>query len=364
MAIRIDDIVLYTYKIPLSTPFRISAGVINEKEGVLVELRSGDFYGWGEASVDAVPFYAHETVGSVIDLISRALRPLILGKSFETPDELVEIMDSFRGGNFAKAGIEAAFWDVYGKISGKPVHELLGGTRKLVESGPSIGIKKTPSETVHVVAEKLSEGWRRIKLKVSPGFDFEYIKAVRHEFPDISLMVDANNAYGLNDFDLIAAWDQFNLLMIEQPLCEDDIYFHSLLRKKIKTPVCLDESIHSFNDALTMIKLEAADILNIKVCRVGGLVNARKIHDLCKENGVANWIGSRIGSGVAEAARLAAATLENCSLPSDCVISGMYMSDDILTAPYEIVDGCMIKASSLPGLGIDVDRLKLKKYCI
>ncbi len=362
MPVPIDNIVLHRYRIPLKTPFRISAGQITEKEGVLVEMRSGDLCGWGEASVDAVPFYAHETTGSVLDVIERALYPLVRGKSFESPEAFVALLDSYRGANFAKAALDAAFWDIYGKQMGQPVSRLLGGTRTLVEAGPSIGIKKTPAETVDTVRRCLEDGWKRVKLKVCPGYDHAYIKAVRHEFPDISLMVDANSAYGTADFDRIAEWDAFNLLMIEQPLAEDDIYFHSLLRKRIKTPVCLDESIHTYNDALTMVALGAADILNVKVCRVGGLFNTRKIVQLCQENGIPNWIGSRVGSGVAEAARLAAASLENCSFPSDCVISGMYMSDDLLVAPYEVVEGCMVKVKTAPGLGVDVDRAKLAQY--
>ena len=361
MSFSIDRVVLHPFSIPLKMPFRISAGEIREKNGLIVEVRSGDLTGWGEASVDKVPFYAHETVGSVIDLLTNSLIPLVRGKTFGHPDEVTDLMAHFRGNNFAKAAIDAAVWDIYGKMLGKPCRQLLGGTRTEVEVGPSFGIKKEPSMLVRAVGEKLAEGFRRIKIKVSPGFDTPYIEAVRREFPDISLMVDANNAYGNSDFDLIADWDRFHLLMIEQPLDEHDIYFHSLLRGKIRNPVCLDESIHTMHDAQCCAALGSADIINIKVCRVGGLTNARRIPDFCREKGIANWIGSRVGSGVAEAARLAAATLPNCSLPSDCVISAMYMSDDILAEPFEMRGG-MVKVMEKPGLGIEVDREKLAKY--
>lgn len=360
--IKIDSILVHRYRIPLKTPFRISAGRINEKEGVIIELQSGGITGWGEVSVDAVPFYAHETCGSACDLIDRAFRPLLLGKTFQTPESFVREMDSFRGGNFTKAGLDAAFWDVYGKYLGRSVSSLIGGTRKYVESGPSIGIKECPAHTLKTVENVLKEGWRRIKLKVCPGADYEFIRAVRKEFPEISLMVDANNAYGVQDFQSIARWDEFGLLMIEQPLNEEDIYFHSRLKEIIKTPICLDESIHSFAHAQAMIAMNAADILNVKVCRVGGICNAMKMIDLCENNGIGCWVGSRVGSGVGDAARLAVASLRNCIYPSDCVISGMYMADDILTKPFSIENGHMIRVGDAPGLGIEVDRDKLLSY--
>ncbi|MDD3154759.1 MAG: o-succinylbenzoate synthase [Victivallaceae bacterium] len=361
MTFSIDSAVLYPFSIPLKMPFRISAGEIRKKNGLILEIKYGDLCGWGEASVDKVPFYAHETVGSVMDLLTNSLLPLVKGKKFEHPDEVSMLMEHFRGNNFAKAAIDAAVWDLYGKMLGQPCWRLLGGTRSEVEVGPSLGIKKEPAILADAVEAQLAQGFRRIKIKVAPGLDTEYINLVRCRFPEISLMVDANNAYGIDDFDRIATWDRFHLLMIEQPLDEHDIYFHSLLRNKVKNPICLDESIHTLHDARCSAAIGSADIINIKVCRVGGLTNARKIHDFCRENGIANWIGSRVGSGVAEAARLAAATLPNCTLPSDCVISSMYMADDILAEPLAIRGG-MVKAPEKPGLGIEINREKLAKY--
>ena len=361
MKITIDSIKLYPYSIPLATPFRISAGTIFNKDGLLLELRSGDFTGWGEASVDLVPFYAHETVGSAIDVITRALIPLLEGKSFSHPDEVAAAMDHFRGNNFAKAAIDAAVWDIYGKMVDKPVWQLLGGTHREFESGPSIGIKDCPEKTVETVAKMLSAGDARIKIKVCPSADTRFIEAVRSAFPDIRLMVDANNAYTMDDLQTIADWDRFKLLMIEQPLDESDIYFHSVLRKKVKNPICLDESIHTLNDANSCAELGAADIVNIKVCRVGGLTYARKVHDICMKNNIVNWIGGRVGSGVAVAARIAAATLPNCTLPSDCVLDSMYMSDDLLQVPFTH-DHYKIQAPLDSGLGFEVDRDKLKFY--
>ncbi len=358
----IERLILHPYTIPLRYPFRISAGEIRQKNGLIVELVTDQgICGWGEASVDQVPFYAHETVGSAVDVITHSLAPLLAGKHFSHPDEISALLDRFRGNNFAKAALDAGGWDIFGKMCGTPCWKLLGGVREQVEAGPSLGIKSDPGKLVDAVAEQLANGMRRIKLKVMPGKDTEYIAAVRSRFPAATLMVDANNAYSTADFEMIARWDEFKLLMIEQPLDERDIYFHSLLRKKISTPICLDESMHTLHDVRCCAALGSADIINIKVCRVGGLTHARAIHDFCRAHRLVNWIGSRVGSGVAEAARLAAATLPNCTLASDCVISMMYMADDVLAEPFTM-RGCMIDAPARPGLGIVVDRAKLHRY--
>lgn len=362
MSFKFERIILHPYTIPLKYPFRISAGEITVKNGLIVEaIADNGLTGWGEASVDKVPFYAHETVGSAIDVLTCALVPLLDGQEFSHPDEVIARLDNFRGNNFAKAALDACAWDIYGQMCGKPCWKLLGGIREKVEVGPSLGLKAEPAMLVDAAAEQLAAGMRRIKLKIKPGKDFEYIAAVRERFPDCTLMVDANNAYHISDAPAIAGWDKFNLLMIEQPLDERDIYFHSVLRKQVKNPICLDESIHTMHDAECCADMGSADIINIKVCRVGGLTHARKIHDFCQQQGIANWIGSRVGSGVAEAARLAAATLENCSLASDCVISMMYMSDDVLAEPYSM-HGAWVDAPEKPGLGIVIDRDKLQKY--
>jgi len=366
MKYRIDSFTAYHYRIALKTPFRISAGEITTKEAVLVELRSGDFIGWGEAAVDAVPFYAHETVGSVLDIYQRALAPLLLGRSFENPEEFSDFQEfSYRGNHFAKAALEAAFWDIYGKSLGKSCAALLGGTREVIEAGPSIGIKKEPAAAVAAVAEQLSAGRRRIKIKVTPGKDLAYLEAIRRAYPEICLMVDANNAYAFSDLELLQKFDAFNLLMIEQPLNESDLYFHSLLRKKLKTPICLDESIHTIHDAQCALAMGAVDIINIKVCRVGGLVNSRRIHDLCQAAGVGNWIGSRIGTGVAVAPRVAAASLANCIYPSDAALeNSLYMPDDVVEPTLKFVSACEVEVPKTPGLGIVVNQEKLKKYTV
>ena len=358
----IDDVTMYPIRITLTNPFRISVGEVQHKECVIFEVRSGDAIGWGEAAVDGVPFYTSETVGSVLDVARRVLIPLMKEQRWNSPNALADAFMSVRGNCFAKAGLDAAMWDLWGKQQGQPSWKLLGGTREQVEAGPSIGIQDTPAKTVEVVRGQLERGMRRIKLKVCPGFDTAYIQAVREAIPDIMLMVDANNAYTPSDFETIASWDRYNLLMIEQPLDENDIYFHAQLRKVTKTPICLDESIHTLHDARCATELGAVDIINIKVGRVGGLTQAKRIHDHCQSCGVTNWIGSRIGTGVAEAMRLAAASLPNCLLPSDLGSGFDYMADDILATPLPRTDGCFFHQTQEPGLGIEVDREKLAFY--
>lgn len=353
---------LHFYTIPLKWPFRISAGMITHKTALLLEVRSDDIVGWGEAAVDEVPFYAHETVGSVADILRKTLFPLLHGGEFSHPDEVTDKMNYYRGNHFAKAAVDAAVWDIYGKRMDRPVWQLLGGTRTEIESAPTIGIKNSPEEALAETEEYLAKGNARIKLKVAPGYDTRYLELIRERHPAIRLMADANSAYKITDAEHLAGWDPFNLLMMEQPLQENDIYFHSLLRKKIKTPICLDESIHDLHDAECCCAMESADSVNIKVCRVGGLTNSRRMHDICASHGVKNWIGGRFGFGVAVAPRIAAATLPNCSLPTDCVNDLDYMIDDILEIPFSTDGGYMMKSPMGAGLGFKVDRRKLSKY--
>ncbi|MCD4824608.1 MAG: o-succinylbenzoate synthase [Phycisphaerae bacterium] len=362
--IKIDKIVLHHIKIPLQKPFRISVGEVTEKEFVLVEGRFGDITGWGEAAVDWIPFYTSETVGTAMSIGQSLLGPLVMERGWSSPEALCDGFEKFRGHRFAKAAFETMFWDIYGKVVGKSASSLLGGTRQWVECGPSIGIQETPRQLVENVAEYLEKGYRRIKMKVSPGKDKEYLAAVRAQFPDITLMVDGNNAYKSTDMEHLASWDDYNLLMIEQPLNENDLYYHSILRKHLKTPICLDESIETPYLAESAIKLESADIVNIKVGRVGGMVNSKKVHDICEAAGIPVWVGSRIGSSLADAMRIAIASLSNAKYPSDLGFHFEYMADDIVEDYFEKRNGCEYKVPTTPGMGLEVDRAKLKQYAV
>jgi O-succinylbenzoate synthase len=233
-----------------------------------------------------------------------------------------------------------------------------------VETGPSLGIRDCPEELVREVGQELAKGFRRIKLKVAPGRDETYLAAVRAAFPDATLMVDANAGYGFADIDRLATWDRFGLLMIEQPFPVDDLHCHALLAARLKTPVCPDESIETPHAARCAVAMQAADIVNIKVGRVGGLTRTREVHDICRAAGVPVWIGSRIGTTVANSARVAAASLPNASYPTDAAFSSRYLTEDIVTAPMETRDTRFIRVPTAPGFGFTVDRERLARFTI
>ena len=366
--IKFDHITAYLIKIPLIRPFRISVGQVTEKEFMVIEGRAGDITGWGEASVDGTPFYTYETSETSMIIGRRVLAPLLMSKPWNSPEELVEEMEHHRGHYFTKMAFETLLWDVYGKMLGKPVSqypdEVGAVAREWVETGPSIGIKDSPEKLVEAVAADLGRGYRRIKIKVSPGKDIPYIEAVRKAYPDITLMVDANSAYQPEDIEKIARWDDYNLLMIEQPLDEFDLYFHAKLAARMKTPICLDESIPTLHLVKCAIDIKAMDILNIKVGRVGGLVRTRQINKLCEEAGIPVWIGARLGSGIADSMNLAAASLPNAKFPSDTGFGFEYLSGELIQGWFDIRNKIEYKVPTLPGLGVEVDREMLNKYTV
>ena len=361
-----DEMVAYHVSIPMQRPFRTSAGEIREKEFALFEARAGDCVACGEAAVDGVPFYTSETAGTALHIAERVLVPVLLGLEWDEPGDVERAMARYRGHAFTKAAFEAMAWDVHGQMLGEPVWRLLGGTQPVVEAGCSIGIKNEPAELVDAVAAQLADGMRRIKIKVEPGRDTAHIAAVREAYPDISLMVDANNAYGPGDFDLLKSWDAFGLLMMEQPLDQHDLYYHARLREHVATPVCLDESIETVHLADCAVKMGAADIVNIKVGRMGGLGPTRRTHDVCESGGVPVWIGSRPGTGVASAMRMAANALANVKYATDATFGLRSLDSDILDVPFDDLfqrhDGCMYRLPETPGLAARVDRNVLARY--
>jgi O-succinylbenzoate synthase len=284
------------------------------------------------------------------------------------PRELAEAMTAVRGHSFAKAAFESVLWDLLGQSEGMSVAHLLADdpsqVQPWVEVGPSVGIKESPDRLVEAVGRELAKGYRRVKVKVCPGKDVAYLDAVRAAYPDITLMVDANAAYQPDDIGHLAAWDRYDLVMIEQPLDHDDLWFHRQLCERMETPICLDESIQTPHLARCAIEMKAADIVNIKVGRVAGLVNTKRIHDMCQQAGVPIWIGSRLGSGIAEAGRLAAASLLNATFPTDVGAGLSYMADDLVDGWFELRGGCEAKVPIGPGLGIRVNRDKLERYTV
>ncbi|WKA58266.1 o-succinylbenzoate synthase [Planococcus shenhongbingii] len=358
----INKIVLRRMKLDLLSPFQTSFGVQTDREFMIVELHGESNIGYGECVASAKPLYSEETVGTVELMLKDILIPALLNeKAIKHPDELSEIFKPFRRNNMAKSALEGAYWDLYAKENNVPLHVALGGTKSETEVGVSIGIQDSTEELLKVVEGFLEEGYKRIKLKIKPGNDMVILKAVREKFPDIKMMADANSAYTLEDVELFKEMSEFNLMMIEQPLAHDDIIDHSKLQPEIQTPICLDESIHSLEDAKKAIGLGSCKIINIKIGRVGGLSEAKRIHDYCQSQDIPVWCGGMLESGIGRAHNIAISSLPNFTLPGDTAASSRYWHEDIIT-PEVVVEQGVISLPTAPGIGYDPNMELMEKY--
>lgn len=331
--------------------FATSFGSFNQKEFILVEARDvSGLSGWGESVAFYAPVYNEETVKTNWHILEDFLIPMILNKEISHPDEVSQIFEPIRKNNMAKAALEGAIWDLYAKQQQKPLYQVLGGTNTKIDVGISIGIQNSIEELLEVIEGHVNEGYKRIKVKIKPGWDVEVIRAIRKQFPTIPLMADANSAYRLEDIELLKQLDEFDLMMIEQPLASDDIVDHAHIQKELKTPICLDESIHSYEDARKAIELGSCKIINIKIGRVGGLTESKRIHDLCEENGIAVWCGGMLEAGIGRAHNVALTTLSNFILPGDTAASSRYWEQDIIDPEVTVHDG-IIHVPSEIGIG-------------
>lgn len=360
----IEKIELRHVKMELISPFETSMGVELDEEHIIVAIYSEGIIGWGECVAEETPYYSSETVKTAWHILKDFIIPGLVGKNINSIDEAIELGARIRGHRMAKAGIETALWDVFAKSQNISLSKLLGGTRKIIEVGVSIGIQSKPNILIDKVAEYLAEGYGRIKIKIAPGKDINYIKALRAEYPKIRLQVDANSAYTLNDIDILSAMDFNNLELIEQPLAYDDIYEHSQLAKKLKTPLCLDESIHSLGDAKAAIELGSCKIINIKPGRVGGFTESKKIHDYCKNNKVPVWHGGMLESGIGRAGNVALASLPNFTLPGDISASKKYYKHDIIEPSFEINKDSTMNVPNRPGIGVEIILNQLEKITV
>ena len=348
---RIDRIDLTLVRLPLARTFRTSSSTKDHIDHILVRVTDADGgEGWGECASPADPYYCPETTGTCWHLLEDFLGPLVLGKSWEGIDDLVGLYRLVKGNNFSKAGLEMACWDLLARRAGQPLAALLGGTQKEIESGVSLGIERDLGSLHDQIDRYLAEGYRRIKLKIAPGWDVAVVEAVRRRHPDIALQVDANSAYTLADIDTLKALDAYDLLLIEQPLAHDDIIDHARLQRELKTPVCLDESIHSAEDARKALDLQACRVINIKVSRVGGLREAKRVHDVCRSRGVPVWCGGMHEFGVGRAANLAVNSLPGFTLPGDISGSDKYYREDLVEPPIVAVRGA-VAVPTAPGIG-------------
>lgn len=360
---QIKQIVLYKIEIPMVASFTTSFGTIKRKPMVLVKVKTADgLVGWGESAALPFPFYSPETPDTCMLVLKDYIAPLVLNKNFKSISEVMATLRTVKGNNFAKTGLETALWMILSLKKNKPLKEILGGTRAKIAVGESIGIHPSVKETLEEIQLRLHQGFRRIKVKIKPGWDVKLVKKIRQKFPKIDLMVDANSSYTLKDINILKKLDHYDLTMMEQPLADDDIVDHSILQKQLKTPICLDESIHSVDDARRAIYLNACKIINIKPGRVGGLLESIKIHDLCKKNKIGVWCGGMLESGIGRAFNIAVASLSNFSYPADMSPIKFFYKDDLVNDSFVVDKEGYIQLPQKPGLGFEINERKIKKY--
>lgn len=358
---KLEAIELRQITMELVEPFETSGWRETIRPCIIVAIHSDGLIGYGECVAGAGPWYSYETVETAWHVLKDFIIPAVLGKDLTSVEALQAMLKPIRGHPMAKAGIEAALWDVLAQAKNISVAKLLGGTKDRIESGISIGIYKDIPTLLDVIEERCAQGYRRIKLKIKPGWDLEVLRAVRQRFPDIALMADANAAYTIADLPHLRQVDEFGLMMLEQPLDYDDLIDHARLQRELKTPICLDESIKTPDDARKALDIGACKIINIKPGRVGGLLNAKKIHDLCQERGVPVWCGGMLETGIGRAANVALASLPNFVLPNDISASARYWKEDIIEPPFVLERDGTIKVPTGPGLGVRVVRERLER---
>lgn len=362
--IRLDRIVLREIQLPLREPFRISSGEMRDRRILLVELFDADgAHAWAECVVDDAPNYSSETIDTAWPTIVRWLAPRLLGTSVASHTDVHDILErDVRGHQMAKAALEMGCWNIAAQQAGLPLSRLLGGTRTQIATGISLGIQRDVATLVAKATESLAAGYQKVKIKIAPGRDIEWVAAVRHAAgDDAHLMADANNAYTLADADRLAQLDALQLMMIEQPLAHDDLVRHAELQKRLRTPLCLDESITSLERAQDMHTLRAGRIVNIKPGRVGGFAQSVAIHDFCEEHGIPVWCGGMLESGIGRAYNVALASLSNFTLPGDLSPSARYWTQDVVTPEWTMdANGMVDVPLAEPGLGVavDVDRIR------
>jgi O-succinylbenzoate synthase len=361
---KIERVTLREIRMRLKAPFETSFGVTQERRILLVEMIADGVSGWGEITALESPSYNPETTDTAWHVVSDFIAPVIVGRDLPSSADLPNLLTGIRGHSMAKAGVENALWDIEAQQKGTPLWRLLGGTRDEITCGVSLGIRPTAASLVEKVEQELSCGYQRIKLKIKPGKDVEFVAAVRERYPKIMLSVDANSAYSLGDADHLRKLDKFELIMIEQPLGWDDIYSHARLQSQIRTALCLDECINNRQDADAAVAIGACKIINIKLGRVGGHTGARKVHEVCVERAVPVWCGGMLESGIGRAHNIAMSTLPGFTLPGDVSASSRYWTEDIIEPEVEVSSRGTIASPGAPGLGYAVKRKLVERFCV
>ena len=356
MGIRVDQIVLRHLRMPLVHFFETSFSRTYDRDIILVEALSDGVSGWGEVTAGENPFYNEEWTNSIWPLLIDYVGPRIVGFEFAGPDEVAGRTDYIRGHKMARGGVEAAIWDLSARLHQQPLWQAIGGgVHREISCGVSIGIQDSVEQLLEKIETELDAGYQRIKMKIKPGWDVDVVRRVRERFPAVKLMADANSAYTLADTERLKRLDEFNLMMIEQPLAHDDIIDHSILQKQLDTPICLDECIRSTHHAEQAIDLGACRIINIKLGRVGGFREAKRLHDLCQQASIPVWCGGMLEAGIGRAHNIALSSLPNFVLPGDVSASKRYWKRDIVSPAIEVSNRGTIAIPDGPGFGFDVD---------
>jgi O-succinylbenzoate synthase len=358
---KINEITIREIFVQLVAPFETSMDRVDSRRVLLVEANVDGVIGWGECVAGEDPFYSSETVETARIVLRDHLWPLVKGKTFHSAAEIFGLLSHVRGHNMAKAVLESAVWDAEARQKNIPLWKLLGGTQQEINSGVSIGLQVSLEVLVAAVKKELDAGYQRIKIKIKPDQDLELVRRLRQEFPRIKLTVDANSAYTLEDWPLLKQLDGFYLMMIEQPLGWDDLFSHIELQKRLDTPICLDECIHSYEHALAAVTMRACKIINIKMGRVGGLKVAKCIHDLCQQHGVPVWCGGMLETGIGRAHNIALSTLPNFTLPGDVTASKRYWHEDIIDPEVTVSPRGTISVPQGPGIGFEPRRDRIEK---
>lgn len=360
--IDIQEVSLHRLVMKLKEPFTTSFGTFQEREFFVIEIvDENGLSGFGESVAFASPWYSEETVKTNEHMMTDILIPLLIKDPIAHPQEVSERFRSIRRNNMAKSALEGAVWDLFAKRSNQTLANALGGEKKQIEVGISIGIQSSVKELLEIISNHVDEGYKRIKIKIKPGWDYDVLKEVRQHFPNLDMMADANSAYTLKDIELLKRLDELDLMMIEQPLAHDDIIEHAKLQAQLSTPICLDESIHSLEDARKAIELGSCKIINIKIGRVGGLTESLKIHNYCLEKGIPVWCGGMLESGIGRAHNIALTSLSQFVLPGDTASSDRYWEKDIIEPEVTVKNG-MITIPDSPGIGYEINREVLESY--
>jgi O-succinylbenzoate synthase len=362
--VRLERVELFVVRLPLKRAYETSGSRETHQTRILCRVESEGAAGWGESVAPELPWYSGETPKTVLYALEEIILPRLLATDLSGPQDVERELAWIRDHRMAKATVEMAVWDLVARREGKPLSVLLGGTRERILCGVAIGIQPSVEVLLDTIRRELAGGYQRVKVKIKPGWDADVAAAIRREFPELPFMLDANSAYRLEDVDVFKRIDAHRPMMIEQPLAHDDLVDHAELQRQIATPVCLDESIHSAEDARKAIAIGATRIVNIKTGRVGGLASAKRVHDVCAAHDVPVWCGGMLEMGIGRAHNVHLASLPNFRLPGDVSASARYFDTEIIGEPFVVAPDGTMAVPTKPGIGVTVLEDVIRKLAL